>query len=297
MDDTQSESGEHAEVLEAVGNETRVGIIKALVDHRRDDPRDPGLPFSELRDRVGMGDSGQFNYHLDKLRGAFVEGVDGEYRLTYAGRKLATTLVTEAFKSEYEEGPVTYGGCPRGSCEAMLVAAYEGGTVSVECEAEHVAFRTGLPPMAAAERSMDEILTLVTRTLYHDVDLASAEICPRCYGEMVTRVAEARQGKAVPYTFEAVCQHCGFLSDGAAGILLLSDPEVGAFFTTHGRDIREEYPWRLDFISKPDCYTCRSRDPLRIEIDVAVAGDGLRVTVANTAEIMETDYRELEGRD
>lgn len=226
-----------------------------------------------------------------------MEAVDGEYRLTYAGRKLATALVTEAFQSEYQEGPVTYGACPRGSCEATLVASYDAGTITVECEADHVACRTGLPPMAAAARSMDEILALVTRTLYHDVDLACAGICPLCYGEMETGVAQDQRDHAVPYTFEAVCDRCGFVSDGAAGILLLSEPDVVAFFTEHGQDIREQHPWRLDFITTPDSYTLVSADPLRIRIDVALAGDELRVTVAETAEFLETEYATADGSE
>ena len=44
-----------------------------------DDPR----TFSELREAVGMRDSGQFNYHLDKLLGTFVRVTEEGLRNCY----------------------------------------------------------------------------------------------------------------------------------------------------------------------------------------------------------------------
>jgi DNA-binding transcriptional ArsR family regulator len=48
-----------AEAFAVVGNETRLAILEALW-------RSPERPvtFSDLRRRVGMRDSAQFNYHL-----------------------------------------------------------------------------------------------------------------------------------------------------------------------------------------------------------------------------------------
>jgi hypothetical protein len=39
------------------------------------------VSFSELRDRVGTRDSGQFNYHLDQLTGHFIRATDSGYEL------------------------------------------------------------------------------------------------------------------------------------------------------------------------------------------------------------------------
>lgn len=51
-----------------------------------------GLSFSDLRCRVGVSDSGQFNYHLHRLRGRLVEKSDGGYVLTPAGRQAAVAI-------------------------------------------------------------------------------------------------------------------------------------------------------------------------------------------------------------
>jgi hypothetical protein len=50
-----------------LSDETRVGILRGLWEASND-----AVSFSELRERVGTPDSGQFNYHLGKLREHFV---------------------------------------------------------------------------------------------------------------------------------------------------------------------------------------------------------------------------------
>jgi hypothetical protein len=52
------------------------------------EPADGPLPFSELRRRVGIGDTGRFNYHLGKLCEYFVREVDGRYELGPAGTRV-----------------------------------------------------------------------------------------------------------------------------------------------------------------------------------------------------------------
>jgi DNA-binding transcriptional ArsR family regulator len=50
-----------AEAFSVVANETRLSILEALWRA----PHSP-VSFSELRQRVGMADSAQFNYHLGR---------------------------------------------------------------------------------------------------------------------------------------------------------------------------------------------------------------------------------------
>jgi len=65
-----------------VANETRMDVLKALWE--ADGPRS----FSALRERVGVRDSGQFNYHLGKLVGHFVRKTADGYRLSLDDREL-----------------------------------------------------------------------------------------------------------------------------------------------------------------------------------------------------------------
>lgn len=64
--------GDSVEAFALLGDETRVAMIEALVDESRTSLDNPRLSVSDLRERIGRPDSGQFNYHLDKLVGHFV---------------------------------------------------------------------------------------------------------------------------------------------------------------------------------------------------------------------------------
>lgn len=77
-----------------LGNETRMEILQTL--GKGDEP----LSFSELRDRVGMRDSGQFNYHLGKLQGHFIRKVDDEYELRGAGRRVVEAVLSGALTDD-----------------------------------------------------------------------------------------------------------------------------------------------------------------------------------------------------
>ncbi|WP_227354497.1 DUF7347 domain-containing protein [Haladaptatus salinisoli] len=70
------------DALGTLASEHRIAILRELAT--ADEP----LAFSELRERVGIRDTGQFNYHLSKLRGRFVRETDGKYELGHAGERV-----------------------------------------------------------------------------------------------------------------------------------------------------------------------------------------------------------------
>lgn len=75
------------ETFTLLSDETRVRILVALSE-----ASECPLRFSELRSRVGVADSGQFNYHLDRLRGRLVVKTEDGYALTETGRAVARLL-------------------------------------------------------------------------------------------------------------------------------------------------------------------------------------------------------------
>jgi len=76
-----------AETFSLLSDETRVRILVAL-SQAADDP----VSFSDLRSRVGVDDSGQFNYHLDRLCERLVTKTDDGYLLTDSGEAVARLL-------------------------------------------------------------------------------------------------------------------------------------------------------------------------------------------------------------
>lgn len=75
-----------------LADETRLGIVLELYDARTSNTEPDGLTFSVLRCRVGVEDSGRFNYHLDQLTGALVRKVEDRYTLTGTGERLVRAL-------------------------------------------------------------------------------------------------------------------------------------------------------------------------------------------------------------
>ncbi|MFC5972864.1 ArsR/SmtB family transcription factor [Halomarina salina] len=76
------------DAFEALSDETRLAIVRTLADRRRDRPDAPALSFSALRGRVGVRDSGTFNYHLNRLRRTFVRKTAEGYELDADGMRL-----------------------------------------------------------------------------------------------------------------------------------------------------------------------------------------------------------------
>ncbi|WP_266077117.1 DUF7347 domain-containing protein [Haladaptatus caseinilyticus] len=92
------------DALGTLASEHRIAILRELAT--AEEP----LAFSELRERVGIRDTGRFNYHLTELRERFVRESDGGYELGHAGERviLATagldaedaTALADAYDSE-----------------------------------------------------------------------------------------------------------------------------------------------------------------------------------------------------
>jgi len=73
------------DALAVLSDETRLAILRTLAE--ADEP----LPFSRLRERAGVRNSGRFNYHLRQLCEYFVRETDGGYELGPAGSRLVAT--------------------------------------------------------------------------------------------------------------------------------------------------------------------------------------------------------------
>ncbi|ERH08552.1 MAG: hypothetical protein J07HX64_00293 [halophilic archaeon J07HX64] len=73
---------EALDALAALGNEHRIRILRALAE------AETPLSFSELRRRVGIDDTGRFNYHLGELCGRFVRNGESGYELGTAGERV-----------------------------------------------------------------------------------------------------------------------------------------------------------------------------------------------------------------
>jgi DNA-binding transcriptional ArsR family regulator len=109
--------------LAALGNEHRIRILRALA--AADEP----LSFSELRQRVGIDDTGRFNYHLNELCGRFVRDGKAGYELGYTGERVvlaATDLDPEAATTAEDSNGGNCPVCGDSDCERLIHVHLDG---------------------------------------------------------------------------------------------------------------------------------------------------------------------------
>ncbi len=77
--------------FDLLSDPSRLQIIQALAAATA--AGEMALPFSDLCGRTDIEDTGQFNYHLNRLRGTFVEKDGAGYSLTQAGIAVGRLLL------------------------------------------------------------------------------------------------------------------------------------------------------------------------------------------------------------
>jgi hypothetical protein len=276
------------DLFELLADSTRAGILRALATNQGEHPGEPMLSFATLRERVGAEDSGNFSYHLDKLRDRFVRKTETGYTLTAAGLRLvgaiqSTASITDGI--EYE--PVDLGDlCP--ICDGELTASYADGFFQVACPNEHFFPVTTLPAGALEERSLEAAVELATVTTNDDVDLLRRGACPRCYATVDSRLVENEsEASPVRFRFAAACPQCGMAYGGPAGLCALADHRVAGVFAQGGLDARAEPHWRFDIWS-PATVSVLEEAPLALSITISHETDTVDVIVDEALDVRLT---------
>ncbi|MFW6152839.1 MAG: winged helix-turn-helix domain-containing protein, partial [Halobacteriota archaeon] len=81
------------ETFGVLANEKRMAILLALWDGHDPLGDDEGLTFTELRERVGLVQGGEFNYHLSRLVDRLVDRTDGGYVLRPIARRILELVI------------------------------------------------------------------------------------------------------------------------------------------------------------------------------------------------------------
>jgi hypothetical protein len=126
-------SGERAaETFSLLANETRLAILLALWEVYEPYASDDAVSFSALRDRVGIRQGAQFNYHLDQLVGRFVEKTEDGYALRRAGHELVRIVVAGTGIEDASREPVEIStDCP--FCAARTAVTYQDEWLYIVC--------------------------------------------------------------------------------------------------------------------------------------------------------------------
>ena len=294
--DSRVSSLTSAKAFSVVGNETRLAILEALWQADADVVR-----FSRLREAVGVRDSAQFNYHLNKLTDQFVRKVDGEdstggtssdaggYELRTAGERIVQAILAGSF-TEHPRREIDIDD-PCTQCGAELAARYDDEVLAIDCpDCGHGHGEYPFPPGGLHDRSDAEILEAFDQRVRHLHCLAKDGVCPECSGRMNTTIE--RDGECCLGTSlraDHVCEQCNHQLCSAVGLGLLDHSAVVTFYGDHGVALSETPYWRLEWCVDDESATVLEENPWAIRIDIAVEGETLRVTVDGDLSVVETE--------
>lgn len=285
-----------ADSLEAaftlVANDIRLNILRALWELYTDDPAPEPEPvqFSELKERVGIRDSGQFHYHLDELVPLLVNRHEAGYTITYAGAQ----IVGAGFSGVYTDADTTLdtqtiGGCS--NCDGTLGLRYEHGHAVVTCDSCDARRIMSAPPILVDAHDVEanpERFGIFTLAKLQQV---SRGFCHLCGGPVEGAVADSsfdREGdtnEAVKVVYECTTCEASFYT--AAATTVLDHPAVVSLLHDAGIDYREIPSWGITRVLASE-ERVRDDDPVRVEVTVTV--DGVDLTLVLDENLTVTEY-------
>ena len=263
------------EAFAQLGNETRIRIVQALGD--ADEP----LRVSALKDRVGTRDSGQFNYHLEKLVGTFVQKTaDEAYELTYAGHQVIGALLAGEFERQ-GSGETFALDSTCGVCGSAIEATYEDERVEVRCPScDELLSGFGFPPGGLEGREPEALTATFHNWVVGLCRMAVGGICFNCLGPVTGSLSvedvEVHRHEPVHVTFR--CGRCSDRTTMSVNSYLVMQAPVIAFCYEHGIDVFEGELWNLPFLREGDVELA-SADPLLARSTIELEGERLTLVV------------------
>jgi hypothetical protein len=273
MTDGSNDEPSPEATFDLLASDLRFDILRALNETNRP------LAFSELYEAVDVQDSGQFNYHLEKLVGPFVNKSEAGYSLTVAGKRAVGVVYAGAFDDGYSEfqdaDPVPASGSCY-ACGAPLHVTFGDSRVRAECSSCEWQFSApSVPPGALSGWDRTEVPSLVHRWTRRHLVSTDLGLCEYCDGRVTTTLCrpgdEAAPGWFTPgeteYDVLAVynCQVCKKSSHAAVAFAALARPPVVAFYQDHGVDVRTCPMWEIGSLADTSVQVLQET-PLRVEL-------------------------------
>ncbi|AUV82152.1 transcriptional regulator [Salinigranum rubrum] len=265
-----------ADVFSLLGNDTRLDILRALLElGAGEEP----VSFTDLFERVDVADSANFSYHLQRLTGHFVKQTDDGYRFRHPGRKVISAIFAGTLTDRAQLGFFAVEGrCY--DCGGALHGWYVDDTLTVgctDCAAIQVSYP--FPSGGLDDRTTEEVMDAFHHYVRHHYCLAADGVCPECTGETETAVARAGDDTDLDVAVRYTCRRCGYRLRSPVGVALLDDADVLTFHAEHGVDLGTERFWTFDWCVSDERTTVLSADPLRVRVDIPCGDDELRVVV------------------
>lgn len=269
------------EAFSLLGDETRLAILQAVWETEQG-----RASFSELRDRVGSPDSGQFNYHLNKLTGHFLRSVEEGYALTQAGREVIRAVMAGSLT----EQPETTVNPIEGSCvhcgEGLVIRYDQYGIVECGSCGETVMWNE-FPPAGLQERTPHEFAVAFDRWTKRRFQLAMDGICPSCAADMETAVGQPTDGEEHSMASRHSCPNCKYEARVPLFGHVLTHPAVVAFYDAHGVNLNELPYWEWRALTQAFSVDTAAEDPQHVQVTVRFEEEELEVTLDEAFEVIE----------
>lgn len=283
MTRAEERSAQAREAFALLGHDLRLEILLALLDHWEAAHTEPQR-YSDLMRTVDIQDSGKFNYHLGKLRGAYLRKVDSGYLPTASATALYRVVLAHrptdtSTRSELEPGV----SCP--ACDEPLVAIYEREFFTLRCTScEGVVdeFTYPLPKNALRDRSDRELLKAVYDRARTHIGLARRGQCPDCAGTTTVIVNPDSVDTENEPPVRINCDTCSWMVQMGFLLPLLTDARVVRVLSDIGVTIEDAYPWELP----NPVIKVVSTDPPQFELELEAAGNAATITVDNSLDVL-----------
>jgi hypothetical protein len=189
---------------------------------------------------------------------------DGKYYPRYAVLRLVGAIHEGSFTERTESRTATLDyECP--NCERSLFGTYEDGLVRMECDEHDMVFQTSVPPQAAADRSVSEIVAFANEETQRHIQKGVDGTCPMCSGQMF--VEEPRRTDGDKLVTKLDCDTCWMRMHLPVAAVVIPHPAVVSYFYERGIDVRTVSVLSFDFV-RDDPTEVVSEDPYRIRVTV-----------------------------
>ncbi len=308
------------EVFTLLSDDTRVAILQALWG------TDRPIAFSELREAVGVRDSGQFNYHLGKLIGQFVRKSTEGYELTQAGKGINGVIETGSFTLKATFEPIELdGACSY--CGGVRTLNFENEVVNIECGSCEVMYRFVVPPAVFAGYDRESIPMVANRYLHATFHHIQTGFCWFCKGQTRSTVkfeeapskaadraslkrdepgefslveAEIAGGEASKKTDDGEsagddsvipvvlyeCERCSHMATSGLWLATFDHPAVRSFYYEQDIDIRDRPVWEFPSFDSNHLNVLRSNPP-RVSVTYTAGDETLTLVLDEGADIVE----------
>lgn len=260
---------------------TRVAILEALWA-----ASDTPLAFSDLREQLENPDSGQFNYHLNKLRDHFVSKTGEGYELTQAGREVVRAVLAGSITQQPHMAQTSIPGQCH-ACAATLVVRYDEYGV-IECpECGETVMWNEFPPAGLIDRSPEEVAVVFDEWTRNRFQLAMDGICPNCASRMLMELPDGTAEEG-PSTIHR-CEHCKYEARVPLFGHVIRHPSVVSFFYDMDINLMELPYWEIRAHASEFEETVLPEEPWSASVRIAAADDWIRVTLNDELDVVEVE--------